>query len=57
MVITRKNFGRLLDCSLQDSEASQPLLEPMASQELKVYQVGLTVSNPEKDTEEVVKPV
>ncbi len=56
VIIARDNFGLWLDRSVQKPEALQSLLEPLASQELEIYQVGLAVNNPRNDSEEVIHP-
>ncbi|MFW6314403.1 MAG: SOS response-associated peptidase, partial [Desulfohalobiaceae bacterium] len=57
VIISQEHFDLWLDRSQQDPEPMQPLLEPVGSMELQIYQVGLEVNNPENDSEEVAKRV
>lgn len=55
MIIGKAKFDLLLDWLVEDQERLLPLLEPVSSQELVIYPVGLEVNNPVYDSEEVSK--
>jgi putative SOS response-associated peptidase YedK len=57
VVIRKENFELWLDRSVKGPEQLQPLLEPISSQELEIYPVGLDVNSPRNDSEEVIRKV
>ncbi|MDZ7761699.1 MAG: SOS response-associated peptidase [Desulfovermiculus sp.] len=57
VVIWKENFDLWLNRSVVDPEQLQPLLEPISSQELEIYPVGLEVNSPANDSEEVIRKV
>ena len=57
VVIWKENFDLWLNRSVEDPEQLKPLLEPISSQELEIYPVGLEVNSPRNDSEEVIRKV
>jgi putative SOS response-associated peptidase YedK len=57
VVIWKEDFDLWLDRSVEDLERLLPLLEPISSQELEIYPVGLEVNSPKNDSEEIVQRV
>jgi putative SOS response-associated peptidase YedK len=57
VIIGVENVGLWLDRSVEDPERLLPLLEPISSQELEIYPVGLEVNSPKNDSEEIVQRV
>jgi putative SOS response-associated peptidase YedK len=55
VVIWKEDFDLWLDRSVEDPERLLPLLEPISSQELEIYPVGLEVNSPKNDSEELIK--
>jgi putative SOS response-associated peptidase YedK len=55
VIIGQDDFDLWLDRSVEDPDRLQPLLTPIASQELEIYPVGLEVNSPANDSEDIVK--
>jgi putative SOS response-associated peptidase YedK len=57
VIIGQDDFDLWLDRTVEDPERLLPLLEPISSQELEIYPVGLEVNSPKNDSEEIVQRV
>ncbi|WP_051564539.1 SOS response-associated peptidase [Desulfovermiculus halophilus] len=55
IIIREADFDLWLDRSVEDPERLQPFLEPVSSNDLEIYPVGLEVNSPGNDSEEVIK--
>jgi putative SOS response-associated peptidase YedK len=57
VIIGQDDFDLWLDRTVEDPERLLPLLEPISSQELEIYPVGLEMNSPKNDSEEIVQRV
>lgn len=57
VIITRENYGLWLDKSVQEPRFLKNLLEPLPSESLRIYRVGLQVNNSAHDSKEVISPI
>jgi len=55
VIIGEADFDLWLDRSVEDPQRLLPLLEPISSQELEIYPVGLEVNSPKIDSVELIK--
>ncbi len=57
VIILKEDYDLWLDKKIQEPDKLQPLLEPIPSEAMEIYEVNLKVNNPANDSEEVIHPI
>ncbi len=57
VIILNEDYDLWLDKEIQEPDRLKPLLEPVPSQAMEIFEVDLKVNNPANDSEEVIIPI